>query len=254
VSDEVEPASIAKHDWRLQAVTTLSKPYRSPAGDVSPVGTAVELITFISFLGQQLVASIASPPALLLSLAARLATSADPAIQALESLKLDTTHNARRAHQIGNGAFFSALEDLIGCTVFSVTALEAFANQTIPDGYNYETLRSDNRCTEVFNKEQLERHIPLDVKLDVILPAVCKVPSPKGTRLWQQYVTMRRLRDRVVHLKSSDMKPSEQSDQADYLWSLLLSQEVRQFPRYALQVMSHYYPAEKPRWLRKCPI
>ena len=265
MTDQQEPASIASRDWRLQAITTLAEPFHAADGHVYPVGAPVELVSPMLFERQLLFAPVANPSALLLSLAARLAASARPHLDGLARLELVGNPKTRQVHGEAAEAFFAALEDLVGCTVFSVAALEAFANGTIPDDFVHEAPRGDGRCTEMFDKQQVERHVSLEVKLDQILPKIRKVPSPKGSKLWGRFVAMRDLRDRLIHLKSSDTKairdvgtgPAWPDGLMNYLWSLLLTERVTEFPTSAKEMMAHYYPncpQDMPRWLRKCPL
>lgn len=248
-----ESPSIARRDWRLHAITTTAAP--SVIGGRSfPAGTPVELISPVSFADRMLIAPVANPPALYLSLAGRLSALARPTLKALRRLPETGTPSARQAHQVGDATFFTCLENLIGCVVFSFTALEAFANEAIPDGYVFKRPRADNKCDEVYTKEQVERGISLDLKLGRILPDLLAVPSPKGGKLWEYYVEIKELRDRLVHLKSADMKAAQEPDLPEYLWSLLLRGQVLSYPVRAKAMMAYFYGKKPPRWLARCPL
>jgi hypothetical protein len=251
-----EHPSIDPRDWRLQAITTLGAPHRDATGREFAPGTPVVLVNPMSFSGGMLWGPVASPPALLLSIASRLGAWADESIARLGKLGVNQRSNEWNIFEADEGAFFDALEDLIGCVVFSHTAIEAFANSLIPDDFTLEVERSDGRCIEVYTKDQIERHVSLDTKLDRVLPEVCHVKSPKGRKIWEDYFVMRDLRNRLVHLKSSDLKKVDYQNKAElseYLWSLLLTSGVSDFPGKARALMLHFYPTEAPRWLRKCP-
>lgn len=250
------PAS-AERDWRLQAITTTAAPHTGADGREFPAGSPVVLINPMAFSSGVLWAPVPSAPALLLSLASRLARSATEGLARLSALSPGNGPGERVVLKGDEQCFFDTLEDLIGCVVFSHTALEAFANALIPDDFRFEAERDDRRCTEVYTKAQIERHMALERKLDYILPGICGVKSPKGTKLWKDYTEMRDRRDRLVHLKSIDMvevKPQQGALFRKHLWSLLLSAGAVKFPATARDLMLHFSTGDAPRWLRKCKI
>jgi hypothetical protein len=59
---------------------------------------------------------------------------------------------------------------------------------------------------EIYDKSQVERHINLDDKISIILPSILEVKTPKGTAVWQEYIQLKKLRDRIIHMKSDDRK------------------------------------------------
>ena len=251
-----EHPNIARRDWRLQAITTLTKEFRSPSmGAVHPVGTAVEQAGFVLLDGGLLGIKVPNAAALFLSMAQRLATEADRFLR--ERLRAGLLRDADGQTIVGDGieaGFFECLENLAGAVIFSYTSIEAFANESIPDDYQHEMRRPDGRCIEVYDKQQAERHVALDVKLDSILPKVLGVPSPKGTNPWQNFVALKRVRDRFIHLKTSDRTQPRPERVADSAWSMLVSPRVRASPVVAKALMLHYFPGKPPRWLAKCPF
>lgn len=88
-----------------------------------------------------------------------------------------------------------------GCSVFLFTAIEAFINKFIPDNYIFNDIK--NNKTEVYNKDQIQRHLSFDVKLKEILPQIAgKDFSKKHPPTWQHIVNLKELRDFVVHTKT----------------------------------------------------
>ena len=59
---------------------------------------------------------------------------------------------------------------------------------------------------EIYDKSQVERHINLDDKISIIFPSILEVKTPKGTAVWQEYIQLKKLRDRIIHMKSDDRK------------------------------------------------
>lgn len=103
---------------------------------------------------------------------------------------------------------FHILEQKMASVIFAYTALEAFTNNQIPDDFTYIADRSDKKCTEQYSKKQIERFISLDIKLGKILPEVMNITSPKGTVTWEKYLSLKNLRDEIIHCKS----PSKPED------------------------------------------
>jgi hypothetical protein len=252
-----EHQDIDSRDWRLQAITTLAEDFRSPwTGTLHKAGSVVELVGFVQYDKRHQLALIPVPnaPAIYLSLARKAADlGADFVNQGFSKYLAPLPDGNRRFSLDAEADLFDALENMIACIVFSYTAIEAFANQTIPDDFQFEQERSDGRCRETYSKEQIERFISLDTKLDTILPGICSVPSPKDTGAWHNYVWLKRLRDRLIHLKSSDCKNSAPENAEDYVWTWLLSNKVLKAPKFAVAIIEHYHPDKKPRWIRKFP-
>ena len=157
----------------------------------------------------------------------------------------------KRLNPNADGSFFDCLQSLIAGVVFSYTAVEAFANSTIPDDFLFSIERDDKKCRETYSKDQIERHMSLDKKLDKVLPQVCSLTSPKGTKLWVQYNELKKMRDRLIHLKSADWEPSPPERAEDYVWTLLLAADTRQRVGYAFEIIWYFLPSEKPRWAVK---
>ena len=115
---------------------------------------------------------------------------------------------------------FSAFECLLVNTVFAVTALEAYANQSIPEDFVFSKLRQDQKCKESYDKMQIERNLSLDLKLSVLLPEILGIPFPKGEQLWNDYKLLRETRDRIIHVKTADLGIHDR--EAKSIWAILL--------------------------------
>ena len=90
---------------------------------------------------------------------------------------------------------------------FSFQALEAFCNETI--SYRVTgiyVLKRDKGIRNVTGDE-LERLASTEEKLGTILPDLLNVPTPKGTRIWDDFVELKRARDATAHIKSRDSSP-----------------------------------------------
>ena len=107
-----------------------------------------------------------------------------------------------------HSAAFDYIERVMESVVMAFTALEAFINELIPDDFEYHTHRRSEIILEVMHKDQVERRLSLDEKLTDVLPEILSVQSPKGKRCWTGYRNLKKVRDRIVHMKSEDRRSS----------------------------------------------
>ncbi len=247
-----EHPRISKRDWRLQGITTLAQDFKSPwSGILHKVGAPVEIAGFVRFKGEITQIPVPNPSAIYISLARRSVENTAENLRILGEKIVKRSNNTSAFSNEYEIQFFNELENLIACVVFSHTAIEAFANESIPDDYKFEKMRGDKRCVEIYSKDQIERNLSLDTKLDEILPTLFAVQSPKGTKLWENYAWLKEIRDRFVHLKSTDWKHSTPENADQYVWTNLLSGRVQEGPKIAVELIHHYQKQKPPRWLAK---
>jgi len=136
--------------------------------------------------------------------------------------------------------------------IFSFSAMEAFSNISIPDDYIYRREKSGNRCIEEYDKDQIERYINLNEKLINVLPKIFKVYSPAETKEWNGYDTLQKLRDRIIHLKSSDTTPSRKVTKT--IWGDLIRHQSTNFPMQAHALIGHFLEkGNEYRWFKMFP-
>lgn len=147
---------------------------------------------------------------------------------------------------------FNFFELMMSQIIFSYSATETFANITVPDEFIYRTKRSDKKFTEEYNKDQIERNLSLDVKLDRVLPQVFNVKTPIGTKLWDNYQNLKKLRDRLIHLKSSDM--TAKGPEIKTIWGDLMRNKKTDFSTQVHELIGHFISKETGhRWFKKFP-
>ena len=190
---------------------------------------------FAKYKDQLLKIQIPDSSAIYLSLASRSSEQTIAMLQTIEAqfIKLPDGNFAVPTNL--DTKLFDVLENMIACTIFSYTVIEVFANDSLPKDIKFEKTRGDNKYIELYNKEQIERYLSLDVKLHEILPKVFSTTSPKGTKIWENYIWLKDLRDRFVHLKPSDWENSSPENVDSFVWSHLLAQKDRiiKLPRVA---------------------
>jgi hypothetical protein len=90
----------------------------------------------------------------------------------------------------------------------------------------------------------------LDEKLKSIIPLAHSVKSPAGTKVWDGYLNIRKIRDRLIHLKSVDRKSSGPDFQT--IWGLMLAERESNFVLSAYLIIGSYPSLVKDRrWFRK---
>jgi hypothetical protein len=196
---------------------------------------------------------VPEPTAIYLSLAEKELRAAtdylDAALQT--SIEFDANNSLYKIIRDVESGFFDCLQSIVAGVIFSFTSIEVFANSKIPEDYTFSQQRHDKKCTETYTREQAERFITLDIKLDKLLPEICKVKSPKGTKLWERYIGIKELRDRLIHLKTMDWQQSAPQKADDYIWTHVLSPNTRNVAKYAFELICHYFPNQKPRWAER---
>lgn len=148
---------------------------------------------------------------------------------------------------------FIFYERMMGSAVFACAALEAFVNEQIPDTYTYVD-SSDKRFTRSFNKEQIERQLSLESKIGDVIPAVLGTPLSKGGKLWNSFIRLRNLRDRVIHMKTKDREAL--FEKTDSIWHALTSDPLPETYTTAKRIIGHFLGSkdDAPRWFEKCPF
>ena len=83
------------------------------------------------------------------------------------------------------------------------TTLECFVNHMIPDDFEFE--ERNKRSTTIYDKEQIQKYLSIDKKLENVLPEVTKTKSFKKAhpQKAQHIDNLKDIRDRIVHPKSS---------------------------------------------------
>lgn len=147
---------------------------------------------------------------------------------------------------------FDFFELMIAQIVFSFSAIESFANIMIPKDYVHRQKRSDKKYIEEYDKDQIERYLNLDNKLDKLLPNILKVKSPNGSKIWDNYQKHKKLRDRLMHLKSVDMVSS--NIETNTIWVDLIRNHKVNYPEQSHQLIGHFISKKDGyRWFKKYP-
>ena len=230
-------------DWRLQAWSTLTKPFRSAEiGHTFPAGANVIEYSYVKWGRRFLGLAVPNGTAVFLNLSRTAYKQAAALLDNKDKLKV----RGQQTVFAESGEGINWTEHMAASVIFAFTALEAFANEMIPEDYVWRQPGKDRQEEEELDKERIERSLPLDTKLDAILPVVLGCASPKGTRAWERYVELKRVRHRLIHLKDRDRHGS--TPEADTVWGMLVS--VHAPHKTALRVSDRLLKqaTKKPNW------
>lgn len=193
---------------------------------------------------------VADASAMYLDLARKASFAGRRTRSALICLPLGTSTPKRSVSDAGEQEYIDGLQDIMASVVFSYTAIEAFANSMIPPEFVHRRQRSDKRCTEEYDRIQIERHLSLGEKLHEVLPAITKIASTRGTTAWERFASLEKLRNRLIHLKRSDWRDKQHPENAvDSVWSALLAPEVASIYKTAVDMVWHFTANDRPRWV-----
>lgn len=211
---------LAKEDWRFHAIDA--------------VGTGLGSIATTELIGGKIISfSLPSAPALFLSLARR-------AHERRVAIPVDA---AFIKHPPPQGTWpedhrevFDFFEVFVAETIFSFTAVEAFANESIPTTFSYKRMWKGEE--EVLQGHDIERAVSLDDKLKYVIPKAHNVASPTGSAAWNKYIELKRVRDRLIHLKSIDRKSSGPEHQT--IWGLLMTKRAHNYADTAVDIIAAF--------------
>lgn len=86
--------------------------------------------------------------------------------------------------------------------VFGYTALETFANLSIPDEYTYEMRSNSRGIKEIYDKAAIERWLSLKVKLQYILKEIYETKKPESQSWWGHFSNLEKHRNDIIHQKT----------------------------------------------------
>lgn len=91
------------------------------------------------------------------------------------------------------------IEEIETSIVFSYTAVEAFANISIPEDYLFHSPEKDGI---IYTKKAIERWTSLEEKVAKILPDIYKANSIKSKKFWNSFKLLEQYRNSIIHQKT----------------------------------------------------
>ena len=145
---------------------------------------------------------------------------------------------------------FDFFEHCMIAVTFSFQSVESFANFIVAQKLKSTMCLQRGEKTQEYDAAGIQRNVPTAEKLSTVLPALLSVPNPKGSKIWQEFVELRRLRDSTVHLKSTDQYGKNPQNAIDSLFFNFFNRRATDFPRLALDIAEYFSRDRVPRWLR----
>lgn len=240
----MDAPEIDKGDWRLQATTHLAEDWVSPwTGVRSPKGTRITLVSVMKLTKKKLL-TVPIPNA-----TASMLNAAAIAYESARRLRADSDIDKSLKKDVSFRSDTDALnyiERMIESIVLSFSAIEAFANESIPADFVYARHTNSETLLEAASKTTIERFLSIDEKLTSVLPEVLGCKSPKGTRCWRDYKELKNARDRIIHMKTEDRKSS--GPEVDTVWKAIVCSPA---PHLAAKAVIDHFVATmkaKPQW------
>jgi hypothetical protein len=243
---EQTPEHINRMDWRINNLTWTTAPFTPPGSSTAvPSGAAVTQAAIIHRGKERIGITIPNATALLLNLSKMSHLQAEQLINKCLSSKDNFGH-------LPDSDVFAFYEQMMASIVFAYTSLESFVNEELPDEYIHIVV--DKRYTQHYNKEQIERHLNLDTKLGDVLPCALKIKSPKGTKIWDDFKKLKDIRDRIIHMKTSDR--NSMGEDKNSIWDAILSKPLIKTYDTPQKMIQYFLKAKNktPRWFDKCPF
>ena len=109
-----------------------------------------------------------------------------------------------KTNELWNNCFYVSnyIEKIQTAIVFSYTALEAFANISIPDDHIYTSSKNSKGVKEEFDKKAIERWLSLKDKLDIVLPKVYSCEKISKQDFWSHFILLETFRNQIIHQKA----------------------------------------------------
>lgn len=255
---EDEPVSEGKSvDWRTRTVTYLAEdvPAAYPGGPAHRAGAlVVQATSGRDAKGRNVGFTTPSAVALALSLAMKAAKSARELQQQIQySENVSPFGVGTSVTQKTTPALFDYFEQCMTVLAFGFQALEAYCNETISAkvAATYELTRKKDVLK--LTADKLERVASTEEKLGTILPSLLGIPSPKGSRIWNEFLELKRARDATIHIKSRDSNPKirQPSDLDDAtLFHQFLNANISAWVRAAVAMIDYFASQNvSPPWL-----
>jgi hypothetical protein len=239
-----EQDTVKSHDWRLHAVTAVSTDgggFRR--GDVIKVSFPLDLRD-----GTALHTGAPNPDGLILDLAAKFDVEARE-MQARIKILTDA------GEPVEDGLAFDLFQKRMAATLFAFTAVESFANEVIAHAYSrgFQYVRTPKKGeVETLDLEAVLMHVSTDEKICSVLPAYVNKKTPKGGVHWQNFRRLKKIRNRIVHLKGADRGNSTDHS----LWEAMLDVSASDFGNQMHDLIGYFVPRVDGlnfRWFYKWP-
>jgi hypothetical protein len=138
-------------------------------------------------------------------------------LEATETDACGTRYSPQNSH-----AVLDCLSDLVAAVLLAFTAIESLANHSVEQLPEDAAIDVERRGETVqISRDEMVRRLSIAEKLDLAVPLLPDGQSAKGTKSWERFIHLKRLRDDLVHVK--DRGYSSDPDDPSAYGKLLLS-------------------------------
>lgn len=238
-------------DWRIEQVGRLVNdlPAAYPGGPSHKAGSPIyPKPTVVKHPVHNTINFVTpNPTALALNIAIRAASDAHRLRRTLAFIDLATpTGTGKGVANENLTHLYDYFEHFMMAATFSYQALETFSNWIIAEKLKTPLQLERRKEMVEFSPEELERVASTEEKLGVILPRVLNIPSPKGKKLWQEFVKLKQARDSTIHLKSRDAYTGKIDKES--LFFRFLNSQAKELPKTAFNLIEYFLKSGMPRW------
>jgi hypothetical protein len=130
-----------------------------------------------------------------------------------------------------------------GFIIFLFTSLEGYINKSIPENFEFKDVKSNR--TEVYNREQIQRHVAFDKKIKTILPQIMQKDfSSHFPNKFRHIQNLKEFRDILIHIKDS----KEGHTPYDYIFKKTFSFNYET----TLESVRDFFNYYQPNYIEEC--
>lgn len=254
-TDKVEEMDLTGlADWRVEVFGKLANdlPAAFPGGPSHKAGSFVYLApTLVRHPSYNAIGFITpSPTAMALNIAARAATAALTVKEQIIFMNgASPVGTVKMVTQETLPYLFDYFENCMVAVTFSFQALEAFSNQTIQARLKGSYTVQRKNEPKSLSADELERELKTEEKLATVLPDLLNLKTPRGKKVWERFIKLKRVRDSTIHLKQRDAQ--SKLDLAS-LYFQFLNYNAKDFPSAALAMVEYFQPSKGgPLWMKR---
>ena len=123
-------------------------------------------------------------------------------IDTIKNIDFQENRNKKEALNSVSSIICNYIEEIQIAIVFGYTALETFANLSIPEDYEYKKKNETKGIHELYEKGSIERWLSLKEKIQYILTDIYKTDKTDRQKWWGHFSNLEQLRNDIIHQKT----------------------------------------------------
>jgi hypothetical protein len=240
-------------DWRIAVSGKLTHdvPAAFPGGPSHKAGTPIYTASLTKDSQHNLIGFVTpNPTALALNAASRSASTARALRSTLALTNVVTPYGGGKSVANENlPHLYDFFEHCMIAVTCSFQAIEMFCNQTIVRHSAVAFTLKRGKESISLSAEDLERRASTEEKVATIVPQTLGLQSPKGTKVWENFLELKAARDSTIHFKTKEMKNDFGVDRESLFFQSFRRQPTN-FPETALDVISYLHrEGTLPSWI-----